>query len=189
MEINRLLHDKKMSVYKLSKDSGIPYATVNDICNGKTSLEKCSGETIYKIAKTLNVSMEDILTPYLQKRVRFDNFKSSVCHRLKVMGDINFIIHTLESHEIRTCFERKWFPECFYLLAMTDYISRENNIPLCSEYNDLRTMKLEKTVYPSSIRALAAATNSDEPYEQSVQNSIPEFLKYNIVENEVRKVA
>ena len=38
--------------------SGIPHATLNDICSGKTKLEKCSAETVYKLAKTLGVSME-----------------------------------------------------------------------------------------------------------------------------------
>lgn len=189
MDINTMLRDKKISVYRLSKDSGIPYATLNDICTGKARLEKCSGETIYKLARTLNVSMEDILTPYMHKRADFDNYKSVVCHRLKSMGDIDFILNTIENQEIRTYYERKWYPECFYLLAMLDYISRENNIPLCNDYDDLRTMRLEKTVYPSSVRAQAVVSHSSEPLELSVRNSIPEFIRFNIVENEVRNVA
>ena len=178
-----------MSIYRLAKNSGIPYATVNDICNGKTSLEKCNGETIYKLAQTLDVSMEELLLPYIYKRASFENFKSTVCHRLKEAGDIKFIIETLESREIRLFYNRRWYPECFYLLAMLDYISRINNVPLCSEYDDLRQMKLEKIIYPSSVRAQAVASHSNKPLEQSVQDSIPEFIRYNIVENEVRDVA
>ena len=41
MTIRDVLKDKKMSVYRLAKLSEVPYATVNDICNGKTKLEKC----------------------------------------------------------------------------------------------------------------------------------------------------
>ena len=48
MTIRETLKEKNMSVYRLAKESRIPYATVNDICSGKASLEKCSGETIYK---------------------------------------------------------------------------------------------------------------------------------------------
>ena len=44
--------------YELAVEAGIPHATLNDICNGKTKLEKCSAETVYKIAKALNVTME-----------------------------------------------------------------------------------------------------------------------------------
>ena len=189
MDINTILRDKKMSVYRLSKESGIPYATVNDICNGKTRLERCSAETIYRLARTLDLSMEDILAPYMQKRADFDNYKSVVCHRLKSMGDIDFILDILESQEIRMNYERKWYPECFYLLAMLDYISRINDIPLCKDYDDLRSMKLEKTIYPASVRAQSVVLHSREPLEIAVRNSIPEFIRYNIVENEVRNVA
>ena len=189
MDISTLIQDKHISIYRLAKNSGIPYATVNDICNHRTRLEKCSGETIYKLAQALNISMEELLSPYIDKRPDFDNFKSTVCHRLKEKGDINFIIETLQSDEIRSLYDRKWYPECLYMLAMLDYISRINNIPLCSKYDDLRSKKLEKTIYPSSIRALAAASQSTEPLERSVRESIPEFIRYNIVENEVRNVA
>ena len=37
-------------------------ATLSELCSGKTSIEKCSGETLYKIAKVLNVSMESLLS-------------------------------------------------------------------------------------------------------------------------------
>ena len=68
MMIDDILKEKNMSVYKLAKISGVPYATVNDICHGKTSPEKCSAETIYKIAKALDISMEGIIEPYIDKR-------------------------------------------------------------------------------------------------------------------------
>ena len=84
MIIKELLKEKNMSVYRLAKESGIPYTTVNDICSGRAQLEKCSAETVYKIADTLNVSMEELLEPYLLPRSSFENFKSSVCHQ----GDI-----------------------------------------------------------------------------------------------------
>lgn len=61
MIINELLKDKNMSRYKLSKNSGVPQTTITDICSGKTSIEKCSAGTLYKIAKTLNISMESLL--------------------------------------------------------------------------------------------------------------------------------
>lgn len=56
--IETLLKKRNMTKYKLAVDAGIPDATLNDICNGKAKLEKCSAETIYKLAKALDVSME-----------------------------------------------------------------------------------------------------------------------------------
>ena len=58
MVIDTLLEKRHMTKYRLAVEAGIPHATLNDICSGKTKLEKCSAETVYKLAKVLNVSME-----------------------------------------------------------------------------------------------------------------------------------
>lgn len=58
MIIDDLLARRKMTKYRLAVDAGIPHATLSDICSGKTKLEKCSAETVYKIAKALDVPME-----------------------------------------------------------------------------------------------------------------------------------
>ena len=188
MTIQDILQEKNMSVYRLAKTSHIPYATVNDIYNGKARLEKCSAETVYRLAHALNVSMEELLAPCFIKRSSFENFKSTVCHRVKELGDINFIIDTLESQDIRTYYNRKWYPESLYLLAMLDYLSRENDVPICDDYDDLRRCKLEKPVYPASIRALSAAAQDDAAIKEAAKSAIPEFMRFNIVENEVRNV-
>ncbi len=46
MTIDQLLAQKGMTKYRLSKDTGIPYMTVNDICNGKTELLNCTVATV-----------------------------------------------------------------------------------------------------------------------------------------------
>lgn len=58
MIIEDLLGKQDMTKYRLAVQAGIPHSTLNDICRGKTKLEKCSAETVYKLAKALNVSME-----------------------------------------------------------------------------------------------------------------------------------
>ncbi len=57
----------------------------------------------------------------------FQTFKCNICHRVKDMGDENFMIDILEKDEIRALYNKRWFPESLYLLAMLDYLSRENN--------------------------------------------------------------
>ena len=188
MTLQEMLRKNNMSVYKLSKESSVPYATCNDIVNGKAKLEKCSAETVYKIAHALNVSMESILAPCFIKRSSFENFKSKVCHRLKELGDIDFIIDTLESQDIRMYYERGWYPESLYLLAMLDYISRENDVLLCDEYDDLRRCRLEKAIYPSSILAMSAASKKEDELRYAEENAIPEFKRFNIIESDVRNV-
>ena len=194
MSLNEALAQKNITKYRLWKESGVPQATISDICTGKTKIEKCSAETIYRIAKVLDVSMESLVAPAVlrmdeeRKRPSFDVFKSNICHQLKDLGDIPFIIQLLQSNQIRELYEKKWYPEALYLLAMLDYLSRENNVPICKNYNDIRSSKLQKLVYPSSVVILCKTMNSDKPKEDIIRMAIPEFLRFNIVESEVRNV-
>ena len=194
MSINELLLQKNITKYRLHKESGVPQATISDICSGKTSIEKCSAETIFRIAKVLNVSMESLIAPAVQRanedrrRPSFELFKSNICHMVKDMGDIPFIIQLLETNQIRKLYEKKWYPEALYLLAMLDYLSRENNVPVCKNYNDIRVAKLQRLVYPSSVVLLCKTLKSNAPKEECYRMAIPEFLRFNIVESEVRNV-
>ena len=114
MMLNQLMESKNISRYRLSKNSDIPYTTLTDILSGKAELKKCSAETVYKLSKVLGVSMEELLEPCFVKRTSFELFKSNVCHKLKELGDIDFIIDTLESNEIQDYYNRQWYAECFY---------------------------------------------------------------------------
>lgn len=193
MNLNELLEQKNLSQYRLSKESGVAQATISDICSGKSRIEKCSAETIYRIAKVLRVPMEMLIEQDVQKkespkRTSFEVFKSNVCHLVKDKGDIDFIMDTLTRDEIRILYDRKWYPESFYLLAMVDYLSRENEIPICTKYDDLRCQKLQERIFPASAVLLDEAMKTDRNKQECIQHAIPEFLKYNIVESEVRNV-
>lgn len=186
--IQEILRQNGISMYRLAKDSGVPYSSINDICNGKTRLEKCGADTVYRLSKALGVTMETLLEPYMKERISFELFKSNVCHQLKLLGDVQFLIQELEADNIRSYYGRGWYPESLYLLAMVDYLSRINGIPLCNKYDDLRHAKLEKTIYPSSITAMAAASGDDQIRKEASTAAIPEFMRFNIVESEVRDV-
>lgn len=183
-----LMQKKAITKYQLAKNSGIPYTTVSDIVSGKAQLEKCTAETIYRLAKELDVPMETLLEPCFQKRANFELFKSNVCHRVKELGDIDFIIEVLEKDDIRAYYNQHWYRESLYLLAMLDYLSRVNEVPLCSQYDDLRRCKLDTVIYPSSILAICAASRNNHAKKQALMDSIPEFKRFNIIENEVRNV-
>ena len=58
MIIEDLLKRQKKSKYRLAKEACIPHSTLSDICKGNTKLEKCSAETLYKLARSLGVTME-----------------------------------------------------------------------------------------------------------------------------------
>lgn len=188
MTIQELLQKNNMTIYQLSKLSRVPYSTINEIVKGKVELRRCSIETLYKIAQTFHVALEDLVKPYLFHRADFENFKSNVCHRVKELGDRGFLISVLESHEIQDYFYTKWYLESFYLLAMVDYLSRINHVPLCRDFDFIRKHKLSDTAYPAGVIALKNAFPDRDILEEARQNSIPEFLHFNIVESEVRNV-
>ena len=186
--INDILEKRSITKYRLSKDSGVPYATIHDISTGKADIMNCNVDTVYKIAKALSVSIESLLPQEISYRPSFELFKSKICHDLKEQGDIRFILQLLDDHTIDRYYKRRWYPEALYLLAMLDYISRINGIPLSKEYDDLRKKRLKETVYPSSVIAMALTMDSEAIKENAVQNAIPEFMRHNIVESEIRDV-
>ena len=124
----------------------------------------------------------------MPERATFDNFRSEMCHQLKRKGDIKFMIELLENDSIRTYYDMEWYPECLYSLGMLDYLSRINDVPICDRYDDLRNMKMENPVYPSGVIAVSVVERSDEPRQRAIDNAIPEFMRFNIVEGEVRDV-
>ena len=188
MDINDILRQKNMTKYRLSKVSRVPFTTISEITTGKTKIKNCTGETLYRLARALDVTIEDILADSIEYRPSFETFKSNVCHLVRDSGDIDFIIDTLESGKIRKLYQRKWYPESLYLLAMVDYLSRENDLPLCKEYDDIRTARLREPIYPSSVIAMSVFSRSEQPKQESYAQAIPEFRQFNIVESEVRNV-
>ena len=188
MTFERRMQERHMSAYRLSRNSEVPYMTINDLMNHKTSLTKCNAETVYKIAKALGASVEELLEPYLRPRPSFSLFKSNVCHRLKELGDLDFLADLLEHDRITEYYELGWYPECLYLLAMLDYISRVNRVPPCTEYDGLRGMKLSAAIYPPGVLAADMASPGQNVKKEAWEQAIPEFKRFNIVENEVREL-
>lgn len=70
MIVERLLKQQGMTKYRLAEQAGIPHATLSDICSGKTKLEKCSAETVYKLAKVLSVPMEFLTEDGIRQTAR-----------------------------------------------------------------------------------------------------------------------
>ena len=90
MVIEELLARREMSRYRLALESGVPHATLNDICSGKTRIEKCSAETVYKLAKTLGVSME-LLTE--------DGLRQAERERAYEYGLPDYLLHDLDAYK------------------------------------------------------------------------------------------
>lgn len=61
MKFLELVVENDISEYALSKKSGVPYSTISDLCRGRTDIKKCNVETVYKLAKALNTTVEELV--------------------------------------------------------------------------------------------------------------------------------
>ncbi len=186
--LEAILKERNLTMYQCAKLSGIPYTTLSEVVRGKTKIEKCSAETVYRLSKVLNVSMEDLMRDLLEERSDFEIFKSNICHRVKDTDEIDFIVTVLQADDVSKYWSRKWYPEAFYLLAMVDYLSRLNDIPLCTKYDAIRTRSLKEPLYPRDVM-MAVKLHSDlDIRERCRKEAIPEFMRFNIIESEIRNV-
>ena len=58
---NKALNDSGMTMYALSKLSGVPYTTVNEIHRGKLDINQCAAGTVYRLAGVLDASPDSII--------------------------------------------------------------------------------------------------------------------------------
>ena len=56
-----MLEEKKMTMYRLSKLSGVAKTTVLDICSGKSSIGGCNADTVLRLSRALGCTMEELM--------------------------------------------------------------------------------------------------------------------------------
>ncbi len=59
-----ILKNSGMSMYGLAKNTGLPYTTINRLVNEKLDINDCNAAAVYKIAKALGVTMEQLVRNY-----------------------------------------------------------------------------------------------------------------------------
>lgn len=90
MVLTELMAKRDMTKYRLAMVAKIPHATLNDICSGKTKIEKCSAETVYKLPIALNVSMETLTE---------DGIRQSERERAYECGLPEYLQHDLDAYK------------------------------------------------------------------------------------------
>jgi len=93
MIIDTLLEERGITKYRLAAQAGLSNATLSEICCGKTRLEKCSAETVYKLAKALHVSMETLTEYGLEKKSE----EGVVMMRKKAKNDLKIICRMIRN--------------------------------------------------------------------------------------------
>ena len=186
MSLQKLLHDQNLSVYRLSQLTGIPYSTLNDLKNDKKKVEDCSVKIVVRLADIFHMTTDEIIFYLDTQRPSFGNFRSDICHKVRSYGDMPFVEWIESKDTIRLYYKKGWKEEAFYLLAMTDYLRRIHNLSTNPKYDALRKEKLPSPVYPTGLKLLAIAKNNPQILKNAKYDAIPEFIRFNIVENDIR---
>ncbi len=63
--IEDLIKRKGKSVYKISKESGIPYMTLSDIAKGKTDLRNVNAKTLFALSESMGMSMDELYKSFV----------------------------------------------------------------------------------------------------------------------------
>lgn len=75
MNDTHTLTHTNMTRYRLAVEADVPHATLSDICSGTTKLEKCSSETVYKIARALDMPMEVLVESGIRATQREQSYE------------------------------------------------------------------------------------------------------------------
>lgn len=78
MDFVNYLKERGVSVYALSKRSGVPYATCYNLAKGKSDIEECRVVTVRKIAAALGVSPSEIIDRTLSPLKRHNFIVDSI---------------------------------------------------------------------------------------------------------------
>lgn len=186
MTFKELLENKEITAYRLSKDSGVPFSTISDLLNGKSKPENIRLTHALLLSDVLCVDVKELASLEMpRENVEFRYFRSNVLHDLRRKGDKNFIQYILNAKIIDTEYKRGEIECALYLLALVEYLDRVNGFNLrIGRYKKLKGMTLPSVLFPGSD-LIHFDTVKDAEDRIGVE-LIPEFAKYNIVEESVR---
>lgn len=137
--LKEILEQRGLSVYKLSQDTGISYSTLNDIVIEKTDIKNTSANTLYRIAKYLDLSMETLYENSLQ-----------TCHNIYLYNEGRNIIlefedkriqflgpkNLLSFHKINKIVEHVIYVDCYFEDEDKTIYTEEDYIDLMDALSD-----------------------------------------------------
>lgn len=188
MNFKELLSSKKVTGYALSKNTCIPYTTINDLINGKTVIQNISLKHAIAISDFLNVNLRELNELESISFIEFRYFRNNILSDLKRNNQIAFANKIISSKEIDYYYKNNGKEYAFYLLALIDYLYRINKKGrYSSRYNKLRKEKLDQPLF---VGSKIIQFHSIEEAEQKLNiQVIPEFKKFNIIEEDIFNVA
>ena len=171
MRLKSMIKLKYRSIRHCAMVCDIPYATVYNLCEGRTDIYQCSCATAKRLADGLGMTVDELL-----KGESFALFRNDLHNQYKARGPMKFLLKHLTEDTVSRLWEQKKTVHALYLLAMIDLVSRNNDLPLADEYKEIRQYKLERPVYVG---------DSVMDRKKAKENALPEFAAYNIYEGTI----
>ncbi len=175
MRLVTLIKLKSNSIRQFALENHIAYAVLHDICTGKKTLIDCKVSTAMKIAKGLNMTIDELVSER-----PFPQFRDELHNSIRQSGDIPWLIGTLKEDRVNELYQKQELLHAIYLVDMMDYVCRKHKLPLPEEYQQIRELKLKEPYYIGDWHIFSGDRPDDIP-----SNAIQEFLRSNIIECEV----
>ena len=188
MNFKGLLEKKNVSGYALAKNTGIPYTTINDLINGRTIIQNVSLKHALVISDYLNIDIRKLNGLSTTEQIDFRYFRNNLLSALKREQPDIFVKKIIAKKEIDYYYKSNAKEYAFYLLALIDYLCRISNKPVYSErYNSLRKERLQQPFFVGSkLFKFGSIKEAEDKLKITV---IPEFKKFNIIEEDIFNVA
>jgi len=188
MNFKELLQKKNITGYALAKNTGIPYTTINDLINGKTIIQNVSLKHALAIADFLKVDIRELNKLETKSQIEFRYFRNNLLADLKRTEPMAFARKIINSKEIDYYYKNNAKECAYYLLALIDYIFEINKKELYGKrYNKLRKEKLDDPFFTGS--KIIKFKTVEEAEKALHIKAMPEFKKFNIIEEDVFNVA
>ena len=166
-----LLVRKNMNIRQLAIKSGVGYNYVYKLVKGQSDIGSCGIYTAKKLANALDMTLDEF---YVEVEESFLHFRSSLHHKIKESDDAA-ILYILQNDLIKSNIHLGYYAKALYALATLDYLCKKNDYDIVSDFDDYRNISLKEMFYPTSIAKELKDKNE----------CIPEFLRYNIYEEDI----
>ena len=93
------------SLYKINKETGIPYTTLSELSTGKKSINHIAAQTVYKLCLYFNCDMSELLNNvFIIDNISgvYEGYKYIWKNNILSINDKNKHIHTFNLENVRT---------------------------------------------------------------------------------------
>jgi hypothetical protein len=108
-------------------------------------------------------------------------------------GDAVFISKVMKIDLVITLWNKGEYAKALYVLAIIDYISWKNDVPLFEGYSQIRKCKLENILYPAEVIMMDKIEHTHKNRDLAVITCKQDkcgkfFFRHNIIERSIEDV-